>query len=331
MADPDILVDARWDGPHGIGRFAREILQRLPGARRLDASTRPLALLEPWRLSRRLAAQRADIFFTPGFNAPLAPPYPAVFCLHDLIHLALPGLGGALRRAWYERILKPAGRRAARVLTVSEESRRRILAWSGWPADHVLVVGNGVSDVFTPHGPRADLGQPYILHVGNAKPHKNRLRLIEAFAVVASKRPVQLVVNLNLTPRETALASRLGLDDRIVPRPATAEPDLAALYRGASCVVLPSLEEGFGLPVIEAMACATPVVASKPPHISTEVVGPAMLVDPLDPVDIARGIHEALQRTSDDAARQRLIAHAARFRWDDVAVRVRDALRRAAS
>ncbi len=328
LQKPKIMIDRRWEGPHGIGRFAREVAARIPDLYPISIAGSPAAAVDPWRLSRYLRRNPCDVFFTPGFNAPRSAPCPFIFCLHDLIHLSTSGSAGVLRRLWYENIVKPAGRKAAAVLTVSEYSRKRILEWSDWPADRVVVVGNGVSDSFGPEGPQAEIDSPYVLHVGNHKPHKNCLRLIEAFAQLP-QREMRLVFTELADDAELRLIDRLRIADRVIRRPHVEEAQLASLYRSAACVVVPSLEEGFGLPAVEAMSCGTPVVASDCSSLP-EVVGDAgLLIDPRSPEAIARAIARIIDDSSlADLLRRRGLERSREFRWDTVANRVRSAILR---
>jgi len=303
-----IHYDPRWSGPHGIGRFSDEVIARLPDAQPLRAGVRKLSLLDPLATTLAVMGLRAGVYFTPGFNPPLRCPVPFVFCMHDLIHLRFAGESSALRRAYYGLVVGPAAQRAARVLTVSEYSRREILEWTGLNSERVEVVGNGVSEVFRPEGPRHEPGYPYFLHVGRRGSHKNVDRLVAAHA-----------------------ASRCGRDVRLLFTEDLDDAQLAAHYRGAVALVFPSLYEGFGIPVVEAMACGTPVLTSNVTALPETVgEGNALIVDPLSVDAIAAG----LERLAEDAAlraqlRERGLLRAAAFTWSRVAEKVAGALRRA--
>lgn len=296
-----IHYDPRWSGPHGIGRFSDEVVARLPGARPLAIAGRKLALLDP--LATTLAALRlgSGVYFTPGFNPPLRSPVPVVFCIHDLIHLRFAAESTPARRAYYATVVGPAARRAARVLTVSEFSRREILAWTRLPPERVTVVGNGVSAAFTPDGPRHAPGYPYFLFVGRRAPHKNVARLVAAHA-----------------------ASRCGREVRLLFADRLDDQQLAAHYRGAVALAFPSLYEGFGIPIIEAMACGTPVLASDTTAMpETAGEGNALFVDPSRPEAIAAGLDRLFEDAGERSRlRQRGLARAAMFSWDRVGAAV---------
>lgn len=313
----DLLVDHRWTGPHGIGRFAREVIARLPGARRLNSARRPLHPLNAFEVAAILRKEMPDAYFTPGFNPPRSSPVPFVFCIHDLIHLRCREESSWFKRLYYERIVKPAGLIAAKVLTVSEYSRAEILNWSHWPADRVQVVGNGIGQAFTPAGPVFHPGFPYLLHVGNHKPHKNIDRLLQAMAQCPIDPNIKLVFVARPNPAEHQRLMALGLGSRIVYSGDVEDEFLAEMYRGALAVVLPSLYEGFGLPAVEAMACGTPVVCSNSTSLPEIAGTAAFLVDPMSVEAISNGLRRVIE---DTALRQRLcesgLSQARQFSWD---------------
>src|SRR5437763_3169421 len=148
----NILYDARWIGPHGIGRFAAELAKSLPELRTFQRGRRPWHPLDPALLGLELWRDGASLFFSPGYNSPVGWPKPFVFTLHDLNHICVTENSNALKRAYYQLVIKPACHRAAYVLTVSEYSRREIASWAGMDEQRVVNVGNGVGDPFTVNG-----------------------------------------------------------------------------------------------------------------------------------------------------------------------------------
>lgn len=327
-----LLVDARWIGPHGIGRFAAEILPRLPEAQALPLGWPVLHPFEAFALRRLLLRLRPRVYFTPGFNPPWRSPVPVVMTIYDLIHLHHPAESSALKRLYYRVVVRDAARRGAHILTPSEFSRHEILQWTGIPASRVTVVGCGVGPEFSPHGPRDDLGFPYLLHVGNHKPHKNLHRLLEAFSRLPTSWGLRLVLTGQLEADLVSTASRLGVRERLVSLATVPEEKLPALYRGAQAVVLPSLYEGFGLPALEAMACGTPVIAAATTALPEVVGEAAVLTEAYDSDAIAGAIRQVLE---DEALQQRLAQlgpqRARSFDWEDVARRVRSVLELAAA
>jgi glycosyltransferase involved in cell wall biosynthesis len=175
------------------------------------------------------------------------------------------------------------------------------------PPERIHVAYPGVEPEFNPAGERRDLGRPYALTVATLEPRKNLATLIAAHALLDDEIAL-------------AVSGAAGWGDQ----PALASPDivrlgytppseLPALYRGASVVVYPSLFEGFGMPVVEAMACGVPVVASSHPSLDEACGDAALRADPLDPDALAESIREALERR--DELVQRGLEHARSFTW----------------
>ena len=169
-------------------------------------------------------------------------------------------------------------RAADAVVAVSEFTRDELVELLGVPAERIRVVPNGVDPVFSPDGPAAE--GDYVLAVGTLEPRKNLAARSRRRGSRASS---------------CGSAARAGWGGVDVPGwvGEPSDEELAALYRGARCLVFPSLYEGFGLPVLEAMACGTPVVTSRGGATEEVAGGAAVLVDPLDPAAIAAGIDEA--------------------------------------
>ena len=323
-----ILYDSRWAGPHGIGRFATEVCRRVSGLEPLQVTFPLFHPLDPWRLAREVRRIAPLAFFSPGFNAPLATPgVPLVFTVHDLNYVHFAANTTAFKRAYFALVVKPACRRAARVLTVSEFSRRQILEWAGIPEHRVVNVGNGVDASFTPTGERHSPGFPYVLFVGSLAPHKNFPRLAQALAQSKAAREVKLLVTGNPNDEIARWIEREKLQSMI--RFAGVVPDavLSQYYRGAVALAMPSLFEGFGLPVVEAMACGTPVITSTRTSLPEVAGNAALLVEPTDIAAIADAIDNLV---FDDARREELrnmgLIRAKVFRWETTAAAVQDSL-----
>ena len=320
-----VHVDMRWAGLHGIGRFATELFPRIPGARALPIWGPKLSPVDPLAISLALARQREGCYFSPGFNPPLWSRLPFVFCIHDLTHLRVASESTAVRRAYYASVVRPGIARAWRVLTGSEHARQDILEWSGASPEKIVVVGHGVADVFSPAGKAATVDAAgYFLHVGSRASHKNVDGLLRAFARSPLHGDWLLVMTGQPDAPTLAVARQLGIEARLRFIGPVDDQTLATWYRGCTALVFPSWREGFGLPVLEAMACGAAVIT---PNTSSlpEVVGPGngLLIDPADTDALAAAMAQVAQ---DDALRARLRSagpiRAMAFRWDAVARRV---------
>jgi glycosyltransferase involved in cell wall biosynthesis len=316
-------------GAHGIGRFARELFGRLDGFQRIGVSGRPSAPIDPWRLSAYLRRVRPRLFFSPGYNAPTAAPVPFAFTVHDLNHLHVPSNSNALKRLYYTICVRQGVRNARVVFTVSEFSRGEICSWAGVGSDRVVSVGNGVSSAFGASGTvwSRTGNRPYFLHVGNYKPHKNFERVLRAFAASRLGPDFGLVATGAPPASVMALVEHLGLNGRVQFIGDVLDPELASVYRGATCLICVSLYEGFGLPLVEAMACGTPVLASTAASLPEIAGDAALLVDPLD----IEAIASALARLASDSdlreeLRRRGCERAKRFSWELTARKVQAAL-----
>jgi glycosyltransferase involved in cell wall biosynthesis len=244
------------------------------------------------------AARGSDVLHCPTLRGPLRARVPVVVTIHDLAFLRHPEAFPAWHRLSGRALAAPVARAAAAVVAVSEFAKREAAELLRLPPERIRVVPNGVEPVFGPDGPAAE--GDYVLAVGTLEPRKNLARVQEA-ALLAG-------VELRVAGAEgwggVTAAGRVGFvgDER-----------LAELYRGARCLVYPSLHEGFGIPVLEAMACGTPVVTSRGGALEETAGGAAVLVDPLDFEAIAAGIGEAERRR--DELRAAGLTRAARFTW----------------
>ena len=261
------------------------------------------AVWYPLTLPRLARSANVDVLHCPTFRGPLRePPCPLVVTVHDLAVLRHPEAFNTWTR-WYSRVCVPRVVRAARrLIAISEFTKRELVEVLGVPADKVAVIPNGIENVFTADGPAAE--GDYLLTVATLEPRKNLGRVQKA----AAKLGMELRIAGEPGWGKVAAEGWLGR----VP-----DDELAALYRGAACVVYPSLYEGFGLPIAEAIACGAPVVTSRGGATEETAGGAAVLVDPVDVASIARGIEEAMARRAE--LRRLGLARAQAFNWDETA------------
>lgn len=322
------IFDSRWLGQHGIGRFARELHERL-AVRNLVASGRPMSPADTFLLSvASHKYKKRDWLLSPGYNAPIVSKVPYIFSIHDLNHIDRPDNSSPLKRLYYNVILKRLCKRARAILTVSEFSKDRIAQWSGVNPSRIFNVGNGVSENFSPTGRRHEVEGGYLLCVSNRRGHKNETGMVQAFARANLPENTRLLFTGEASPTLLELANSLGISNRIVFAGKVSEDDLASLYRGALCLVFPSFYEGFGLPIIEAFASGTPVITSNVTSMPEIAGNAALLVDPNNVGEIAAAI-EKLYDSAELRAElvQRGFKRVANFTWDAVADRVKAAVK----
>jgi glycosyltransferase involved in cell wall biosynthesis len=316
-----------------------------PGVELVPFPARLASLAEQRQWPAVLRAVSADVLFVPYHLAtPWWSPIPVVTVIHDCIFEADPAFApsGWVRGA-YRAVTRLAITRATTVATVSQATRADLRRHYGLAIPPGNVVRHGVNPAFGGPCPperlaearaRLSLPERYVLHVGVRRPHKNQSVLLKAFARLAGDHPGLGLVLVG-GPDERfpdpvpGLVAALGLGDRVRLLPNVPEPLLVPVYRGASAVAFPSHIEGFGLPVLEAMAAGVPVVASTAPAVGEVTEGAAVLVSP----DDTEGWAAALTRVLGDrglAGGLRARGHevVSRHTWDAAGSRTRQLLER---
>ena len=242
------------------------------------------------RLLRRLRPALAHF----QHALPLACPSPAVVTIHDLSFEREPTLMGLGERLIFRSVVPRAARLAARVIAVSELTKRDLIELYGIPGEKIVVIPNGVDPRFRADGPRP--AGDYALVVGALQKRKDPQAAIEALALLGNGKLRLVFAGPDRGGRTEAerAAERVGLRDRVDFRGYVSQDELAELYRGAACLVFPSRYEGFGLPALEAMASGTPVVATTAGALPEVAGDAAILVGERDPAAIAGGIERAL-------------------------------------
>ena len=352
-----VAIDARKLHDFGIGTYIRNLLRELA---RIDRETEYVLLCQeadldvgtqlganfrtvlepspnysfreqvhvPWVLHR----ERPDVYHAPHYVLPAGVRCRSVVTIHDCIHLMFPQyLPNRAAYAYARASMWAAARRSDRILTVSEASKRDILHFFNVQPEKIVVVYNAIDEHFrvTPAEEdvarvreRYQLDHQFILYVGNIKPHKNLVRLIEAFAELRRTGfdEVKLLIigdQISKLPalRRAVHGHKLHKHVRFLGY--VSDQTLGVLYRLASAFVFPSLYEGFGLPPLEAMASGTPVVISNVSSLPEVAGDAAVLVDPYDVESIVDGMRRILSDPALAAElRRKGVERAREFSWE---------------
>jgi glycosyltransferase involved in cell wall biosynthesis len=287
---------------------------------------------------------RLDLLFNPKYSIPLTAPCPAVWVCHGLDWYVMPWASKLVDRLSHRLLVPRYAAKAAGIIAVSEITRQHVMQYLSVPPERIFRVYSGVDDVFrraiderrlASVRAKYSLPERFVLYAGAVYPPKNFTRMVRAYARVGPERGIPLVIaggeNRFLSEHELREPEALGIG-QWVRRPGWVEQEeLAAFYAMADALLLPSLFESCGLPVLEAMAIGCPVVTADRYGTKELAEGAAVLVDPESVDSIADGIRRAL----DDAAlRDRLIAagreRSREFRWERTARETLAALERVA-
>jgi glycosyltransferase involved in cell wall biosynthesis len=230
--------------------------------------------------------------------------------VHDLVPLRFPDWVHPRTRWMHGAKYRNAARTCDVVFANSEFTANDVVELLGVRPERIRVAHPGVEETFRPHGERADVGRPYLFTVATLEPRKNLDTLAAAYRLLDGDRALAVAGAAGWGPQP-------ALDvEGIVRLGYVGHPELPRWYRGADVSVYPSRFEGFGMPVVESMACGTPCVASAHPSLDEACGEAAVRVDPDDPEAIAAGIEEALARR--DELVRRGLEHARRFTWRNV-------------
>jgi glycosyltransferase involved in cell wall biosynthesis len=362
-----IAIDARKLRDYGIGTYVRNLLRQLgrqqsahefvvlcreadcemvedcgPRFRAVVETSGSYSIAEQFAVPMDLRREAVDLFHAPHYVLPALTPCRSVVTIHDCIHLRFPQyLPSRLGYAYARAQMWTATHKAARVMTVSEASKRDILRYFRVPESRIDVIYNAIDDRFWLEPDveevnrvreRYRLTDPFVLYAGNIKPHKNLERLIEAFHLMRHADPglkdVQLLIIGDEISKYATLrraVHRHKLHKHVRFFGFVSDQTLAALYRLANVFVFPSLYEGFGLPPLEAMASGTPVITSNVSSLPEVVGDAALMIDPYDPAAIADAMARVLTNIDLRVDLQgRGLARAREFSWERSIARVRE-------
>jgi glycosyltransferase involved in cell wall biosynthesis len=338
--DADVLGRQRTGDETYVENLLRELGGLAPEFRLAAVTRRPElvpagiepvdlpARRQPWRMAVSLPILLRRLHPELGHFLYVIPPLyrgQAVVTVQDLSFERHPELMSPRDRFYFRTFVRRSVRRAARVLTGSEQTRRDLVDRYGLAPGRVVVTPYGLDPVYGPEGPAPENGE-YALFVGGLELRKDPVAALEAIALV--NEDLRLILAGPARRGHKAVRSavrRLGLEQRVELRGHVSKEELAGLYRGAACLVFPSRYEGFGLPLIEAMASGAPVVATTAGSVPEIAGDAAILVEPGDPPALADGIERALA----DRARLRAAGfeRARGFSWRATAARTLDVYR----
>lgn len=301
-------------------------------------------------LRQECATGRVDLLHSPYFASPLRPNVPTVVTIHDVIPLVLPEYAKPLHTRLYMQLVSAAARKASAILTVSETSKRDIVKTLGMPEERVHVTYNATDRSLQPvynevalEAVRDSYGitGDFLLYFGGFDVRKNVDRLIRAYkaALPSFTRPCQLVIagSLGLVghplyPDPRLLIKQLSLEEKVIVTGKISEEEKPNLYSAATAFIFPSLYEGFGMPVLEAMACGAPVITSNLSSLPEVAGDAAILVDPTSMEAMAG----AMVRLMGDAAlreelKARGLRRASQFSWEASAAKTLEVYRQVLS
>ena len=299
-----------------------------------------------WDLARRVRADHPDLLHV-QYTAPLVCGAPLIATVHDVSYLQHPEYFPSARRRQLRFTVAQTVKRAAKIITVSEFSRAAILSAYDIPSEKVHAIPNAANPDFRPIGreraqksvrERLGMDAPFVFSVGDLQPRKNQIGLIAAFAQLLHAIPSlrhHLVLSGKetwYTPRVREAARTSGFANRIHFTGFVTDPELLELYNACDCFVFPSFYEGFGLPILEAMACGRAVACSNTSAMPEVADGAGLLFNPHDTGDIARALKDIL---IDPELRSRLerlgVQRAAHFTWQKSARATLDVYREVAA
>lgn len=333
----------------GIGRYAYEIIRHIyalktnhffriyipsnplpdmpkEASRWTYSINRPKTLWTFFGLPAAIKKDKPDVVFSPTHYIPRFVSTPRVMAIMDLSYLEFPDM---FRRQDLHKLVNWTAYsvgKAKKIITISQHSKNAIIKAYGVPNKKVVVTYPGMTNISAKH---YSVPQNYILSVGTIQPRKNFVRLIEAFSTITSKNPgLELVIvgKKGWLYEETLEApTKFGVEKKVQFLHNVSDNELVTLYKHARCLVLPSLYEGFGFPVLEAMAYKCPVVVSNVSSLP-EIAGDAgIYVDPDSVPSISQGLLKALTEKNDDRIKRGLL-QAKKFSWEKAARQTLDVL-----
>ncbi|WP_081909158.1 glycosyltransferase [Haloferax prahovense] len=283
-------------------------------------------LWERTSLPKLASSQEVDVLYCPNGNAPLTSiSVPTVVCIHDVN--AIKRMSSNIHYI-YRRLTIPSSVNSAEVVTtVSEFSKKEITSELSIDEGNISVVHNGISDYYLNDGPGKPLDLPdeYILYVGSMNPRKNIQGILDSFNILKDSMEEYKLVMIGPENKSIFKNFEVKDSDNIVTPGYVSIEELKFAYKNAAVFLYPSKYEGFGLPPIEAMACGTPVIASRTASLPEVLDDAPMYVDPKDPRDIAETTQTVLENPKlSSQLVERGFIQASKYTWENSASRLMD-------
>ena len=325
---PDLSISLLHDPSAAATRLT------LPSLARVACPISPFSIRQQWIVPGLLHRAQATLYHSPYYLMPYCPGVPTVLTCYDFIPLVYPQYFSVTQHLIYRLAHILALQTASVVLAISQATKADLMCYFRVASERIVITPLAADAHFTPRPPtqiatlrqKYALPERYVLYLGSNKPHKNLVRLVEAWGTLDRRSQVadcRLVLAGHWDERYSQTretVAQLGLQDSVIFVGLAAEDDLPALYSGATLFVFPSEYEGFGLPVLEAMACGAPVACSKTSSLPEVVGDAAILFDPTDTEAIAGSLRRALASPDLRAdLRERGLEQAACFSWERVA------------
>jgi glycosyltransferase involved in cell wall biosynthesis len=291
----NVYADMRWPDGTGIGRMAALYASFAPqifNVHTLSCTARIGSPLSPFTLTRALRNQarsdKAAIFWNPGFIPPLPGAAKSIVTVHDLTHRHF---YTKAHRLYYDTVLRPLYRRCNLIVCISEHTRMEFLEWSGMPESRVLMIPNALSPDFASLSAPVESTKPFIFYAGNRRPFKNVPLMVRSFVASGlAKEGFDLVLTGPPDDALLEIVRAAGMEGALQFRGFLSDAEIVAHYKSASCVAYLSKYEGFGLPILEAWQCDTPILLANVSSLPEVGGDAALLVSPDDLEQIAAGM-----------------------------------------
>lgn len=283
---------------------------------------RVFSLRSQFEMHSIVKEEKLDLLHIPHFYSFFLCPCAMVTTIHDLILSLFPEETSLFKRIYYNFMIKYSLNKARKIIAVSQNTKKDIVALFHIPQEKIKVVYEGVEEDFYPMRDEHSLNlvkekyginAPFLFYVGLKKPHKNLKRLLEAFRILKSQGRREKLVLAGKEDHRYPLenvAKEMGLEGEIIFTGYVSKNELVMLYNASEIFIFPSLYEGFGLPILEAMACGKPVITSNCSSIPEVAGDSALFVDPYNVMEIAGAIgrvldNEQLKKNLSEKALQR--------------------------